>query len=244
MTSSIVARMRDRARGSFLDESDFGTRRVRRQSATFSSELRGSRPTMEQGYWDLSSILADSVRLPCHFAIDVPGLSHVIGINQGKADDGASSSTIQKKARVDLPYWMAELLALHNVVDLSFPRQYSSRVRNALDAQAKNVRLRDLNAWWYAVGIRLSSLIEAKELVDVLAKTYQARITPIYSSLQNLAASSRGLNTDDANNNQAMFMVNDDVDSFGADLSISMSSEMQDFLHGLDESEGVCESQP
>ena len=53
---------------------------------------------------------------------------------------------------------LAELLALHNVVDLSFPRQYSVRVRNALDAQAKSVRLRDLNAWWYAVGIRLSAL--------------------------------------------------------------------------------------
>lgn len=84
--------------------------------------------------------------------------------------------------------------------------------------------------------------VEAKDLVQVIAKAYQARITPIYSSLQNLAASSlKGFHSGDVNGNDALFMVNDDVDSFGTDLSISMSSEMQDFLHGLDESEGVCE---
>ena len=113
---------------------------------------------MDQSYWDLSSILADSVRLPCHFAIDVPEFGHVIGTNQAMSQDGQDAAMVQKKSRVDLPFWLAELLALHNVVDLSFPRQYSPRVRNALDAQAKSVRLRDLNGWWYAVGIRLSSL--------------------------------------------------------------------------------------
>lgn len=149
---------------------------------------------MDQSYWDLSSILADSVRLPCHFAIDVPGLGHVIGTNQATSQhaSGGDGLLVEKKSRVDLPFWMAELLALHNVVDLSFPRQYSPRVRNALDAQAKSVRLRDLNGWWYAVGIRLSSLyvcssnkcpscsncnispsltrIEAKDLVEVLTR--------------------------------------------------------------------------
>lgn len=120
---------------------------------------------MDQSYWDLSSILADSVRVPCHFAIDVPGLSHIVGTNHqatSKGVDGgnaaSTSSTVAKKSRVDLPFWLAEVLALHNIVDLSFPRQYNARVRNALDAQAKSVRLRDLNNHWYAVGIRLSSL--------------------------------------------------------------------------------------
>ncbi|UZJ52373.1 hypothetical protein CBS101457_001693 [Exobasidium rhododendri] len=217
---------------------------------------------MDQSYWDLSSILADSVRLPCHFAIDVPGLSHIVGTNQvttataaaavassssaaandddaKRGVDGANALIVEKKSRVDLPFWMAELLALHNVVDLSFPRQYSARVRSALDAQAKSVRLRDLNGWWYAVGVRLSALIEAKELIEVLAKTYQARILPIYSSSQNLAASSKRAHSEDGGGNEALAMINDDVDSFGANLSISMSLEMQDFIHGLEESESV-----
>lgn len=70
-------------------------------------------------------------------------------------------------------------------------------------------------------------------------QTYQSRITPIYSSLQNLAASSKGTPYEGGGSNRFNSMINDDVDSFGADLSISMSSEMQDFLHGLDESEAV-----
>jgi GINS complex subunit 3 len=130
---------------------------------------------MNQSYWDLSSILADSVRLPCHFTIDVPGLSHIVGTNQATSAATTTSSssnttakkrgggvgndlTVEKKSRVDLPFWLAEILALHNVVDLSFPRQYSARVRSALDAQAKSVRLRDLSGWWYAIGVRLSAL--------------------------------------------------------------------------------------
>jgi GINS complex subunit 3 len=215
---------------------------------------------MEQSYWDLSSILADSVRLPCHFAIDVPGLSHIVGTNQstGSATTASSATntaaatnkggiepsatTVLKNSRVDLPYWLAELLALHSVVNLSFPRQYSLRVRNALDAQANSVRLRDLNGYWYAVGIRLSSLIEAKDLVEILSKTYLARLLPIYSSCQNLATTSKGvINAEQGNVKETSVMMNDDVDSFGADMSISVSLEMQDFIRGLEDSESVCE---
>lgn len=108
---------------------------------------------MQQSYWDLDSILADSTRLPCHLQLDVPGLGHL----QGESG-GDEQGRLRKNTRVELPYWLAELLSLHDVVQLSFPRQYSARVRNALDADPRSVRLRELNGWWYAVGARLVSL--------------------------------------------------------------------------------------
>lgn len=77
---------------------------------------------------------------------------------------------LRKNARIDVPFWLAELLALHGIVDLSVPKPYAARVRNALDAEARSVQLRGLNSWWYAVGIRLGSLMEAGELLDVLQK--------------------------------------------------------------------------
>ncbi|KOS14531.1 hypothetical protein Malapachy_0866 [Malassezia pachydermatis] len=62
---------------------------------------------MEQDYWDVDDILAESqvggFRLPCVFAIDVPGLGYL---------EGAGQSDIQKHTRVELPYWMAHMLAV------------------------------------------------------------------------------------------------------------------------------------
>ncbi|PWN31838.1 uncharacterized protein FA14DRAFT_127605 [Meira miltonrushii] len=177
---------------------------------------------MDRSYWDTSSILADAVRIPCHVARDCPGLAHLQGNNEN--------------TRIDVPFWLAELLALHGIVDLTVPRPYSARVRNALDAEAKSVQLRNLSAWWYAIGIRLGSLMEAEELLNKLQKTYSARIRPIYSSGQHLAASSNLRKTSDGQS-ELSTNLNDNVDSLGAYSAISMSADMVEFINGLEEVE-------
>lgn len=131
---------------------------------------------MDQSYWDLSSILADSVRIPCHVNYDSPGLAHLQGAEGGSSSaqeevKQQSSSVLKKGSRIDVPYWLGELLGLHGVVDLSLPKPYSSRVRNALDADAQNVQLRSLNAWWYAVGTRLCSLYVSQACLLIFLTT-------------------------------------------------------------------------
>lgn len=215
---------------------------------------------MNRSYWDTSSILADAVRLPCHVTRDVPGLSHLQGNNElsaglpssartttaasseSQGDKRTSSSShnndgvLRKNTRIDVPFWLAELLALHGIVDLSVPRPYSARVRNALDAEAKSVQLRNLSAWWYAIGIRLGALMEAGELLEILQKTYNARIGQIYSSGQHLAASSNMRSAGDGEG-EITTQMNDNVDSLGGYSAISMSAEMVEFIGGLEESE-------
>lgn len=219
---------------------------------------------MNRSYWDTSSILADAVRIPCHVTKDCPGLSHLQGNNEsiGSSSGGNSNfdrnedeiqkqksinksinnqSILRKNTRIDVPFWLAELLALHGIVDLTVPKPYSARVRNALDAEAKSVQLRNLSAWWYAIGIRLGSLMEAEELLLKLQKTYSARIRQIFSSGQHLAASSNMRKTSDGQSELSSNM-NDNVDSLGAYSAISMSADMVEFINGLEEVETQRES--
>lgn len=216
---------------------------------------------MDRSYWDTSSILADAVRIPCHVARDCPGLAHLQGNNEAIGNSSANTShsdrnedeitkqkalnknnhsVLRKNTRIDVPFWLAELLALHAIVDLTVPRPYSARVRNALDAEAKSVQLRNLSAWWYAIGIRLGSLMEAEELLNKLQKTYSSRIRQIYSSGQHLAASSNLRKTSDGQS-ELSTNLNDNVDSLGAYSAISMSAGMVEFINGLEEVETQCE---
>lgn len=223
---------------------------------------------MNRSYWDTSSILADAVRIPCHVARDCPGLAHLQGNNEAigssssnhpssnsRTDDELNDqdeiskqkaikkdyqSILRKNTRIDVPFWLAELLALHGIVNLSVPRPYSAKVRNALDAEAKSVQLRHLSAWWYAIGIRLGALMEAEELLNKLQITYSSRIRQIFSSGQHLAASSNMRKASDGQS-EISSNFNENVDSLGAYSAISMSAEMVEFINGLEEVEVQCE---
>lgn len=160
---------------------------------------------MDQSYWSISDILADSARIPCSFNIDVPNLAHLAadasvleqqqfqasqqsqqekGQGRGNSDDAVNAAvtgTIKEKTKLELPFWLVELLALNDIVTPSLPRPYSQRVRNALNADANSVQLRSQSNWWYAVGMRLaelemnrqaarSSRTDSSPLLDILSE--------------------------------------------------------------------------
>ncbi|PWN95344.1 hypothetical protein FA09DRAFT_301805 [Tilletiopsis washingtonensis] len=201
---------------------------------------------MQQSYWDLSSIVCESFKLPCHFKIDAPGLGHLAG--QGEDDP----SLIRLGTRLELPFWMAEYLTLHDFIDISFPRPYAARVRNALAADARSVQLRGLGAWWYAVGARLGGLsAESSELKELLSKTYTLRLPPIFSAAQHLAAAGRVAAThgepagsatgsggaDSAGGGANGATTDPDAPGFGSGAGVGMGEEMVNFLKGLEEGE-------
>lgn len=173
---------------------------------------------MDQSYWSISDILADSARIPCSFNIDVPNLAHLAadasvleqqqfqasqqsqqgkGQGRGNSDDAVNAAvtgTIKEKTKLELPFWLVELLALNDIVTPSLPRPYSQRVRNALNADANSVQLRSQSNWWYAVGMRLaelemnrqaarSSRTDSSPLLDILSEvsyTAQERGNPCF----------------------------------------------------------------
>jgi len=116
-------------------------------------------------YYSPTAILTDSQKAPCTFELAV---SHLSAINNGTA--------IENGTKLDLPLWMAEMLAVSkpagpssaSLATLDMPPALSQRVLNALRADPKSVELRGQAQWFYGLGERMLELFEEEEMVEVL----------------------------------------------------------------------------
>ena len=135
--------------------------RPRSQAPPPSTTIMGSK------YYDIDAILTDAQKLPCTFEHDVPGLGYL--------ESSSSSPDIKAGARLQLPVWLAEMLAvsqrlgtLSDVITLDIPVALSPRVQNALKADPRTVELRSLATHFYGLGERVLGLFEEEVLCDVL----------------------------------------------------------------------------
>jgi GINS complex subunit 3 len=136
-------------------------------------------------YYDIDAILTDAQvnlsvpvpdslllsnnpqKLPCTFEVDVPGLGYL--------ESSSSSPDIKAGTRLQLPVWLAEMLAVSqrlgtftNVITLDVPTTFAPRVQNALKADPRTVELRSLATHFYGLGERVLALFEEDELCEVL----------------------------------------------------------------------------
>lgn len=117
-------------------------------------------------YYSPDSILTDSQKAPLTFDLAVPQLSP---LNNGSA--------ITQGTKLDLPLWMAEMLAVSkpagpstsSLASLDMPNALGQRVMNALRADPKSVDLRAQAQFFYGLGERMFELFDEEELVEVLS---------------------------------------------------------------------------
>lgn len=192
---------------------------------------------MDHNYWNVDSFLADSQKLPCTFNIDVPNMGQI---------QSTEERDIKALSRVELPFWLAELMALNNIVSINKPKSFSARVKAALDANPTSVQLRHQNIHWYALGARLAQLMDDDDTeMQVLSKAYVGRIAQIFEQSQHLSSAStastsatagegdeRGLATA-----QAIAAMVSDGPTLGMSAGNSTSAEITEFLQGMEESE-------
>ncbi|EPT03088.1 GINS complex Psf3 component [Fomitopsis schrenkii] len=150
---------------------------------------------MEDDYYSVESILAENQKIQCTFKVDIPDMGHL---------DGGNERDIKALSKIQVPMWMAYILIYSDYADFTIPPPFSSRVRNALNAEARSVRLSGLvgqGGLWYGFGRMLMGLlndIPAQELSDVLTKTFRARLPEVidqahhFASIHAAAASSSG----------------------------------------------------
>lgn len=124
-------------------------------------------------YYDIDAILTDAQKIPCTFELDVPSLGYL---------DNNAATPLKKHTRVDLPLWLAELLAVSSspssqksLVTLDLPACLAPRVLNALKADPKSVDLRNLAQNFYGLGVRVLELFEEEEVCDVLMESWRTR---------------------------------------------------------------------
>ncbi|KAK2074220.1 hypothetical protein P8C59_008441 [Phyllachora maydis] len=174
-------------------------------------------------YYDIDAILTDAEKVPCTFELDVPDLGH---LESTHAQHGLKSG-----ARLSLPLWLAEMLAIANVsgasasasaddsrsfVTLGLPPALAADVVNALKADPRAVPLRDQSPHFYTLATRLLDLFEDRELAAVLRRTFAARAAEV--ALHARKAGGGGGGDDNASN-------------------LGVGGAGEDFLRGLDETE-------
>ncbi|EJT82180.1 hypothetical protein GGTG_02154 [Gaeumannomyces tritici R3-111a-1] len=134
-------------------------------------------------YYDIDAILTDAEKIPCEFQIDVPELGYL---------DNSPSHGLKAGARVNLPLWLAEMLALANTSDpndprgaassfasLNLPSPLADEVVQALKADPRSVPLRDRSPHFYALAVRILDLFEERDLAAVLRRSFVVRAADV-----------------------------------------------------------------
>ncbi|RDL41143.1 DNA replication complex GINS protein psf3 [Venustampulla echinocandica] len=140
-------------------------------------------------YYDIDAILTDAQKVPCTFELDVPSLGYL---------DNNAGHTLRSGTRVDLPLWLAEMLAVSapssskSLVTLDIPPSLAPRVMNALKADPKSVDLRALAQHFYGLGARILELFEEEEICDVLMEGWRTRAAEISDHASNAGQGQRG----------------------------------------------------
>ena len=131
-------------------------------------------------YYDLDDILADAEKVPCRFNILVPGLGYLEG-QPGKA--------IQKDTKIELPLWLAEILAIcelleesqQSFIDLLQPEFISPKVINAIKTNPTSVDLHAILPYYYRLTEKWASMFSDSELATVVSETLKQRSLEIYN---------------------------------------------------------------
>lgn len=116
-------------------------------------------------YYDPNAILTDAQKTPLTFELAVPQLTP---LNNGSA--------VEIGTKLDLPLWLAEMLAVSkpagpssaSLASLDMPQGLGHRVMNALRADPKSVDLRAQALFFYGLGERMLELFDEEETMDVL----------------------------------------------------------------------------
>lgn len=120
--------------------------------------------------------------MPSKFELEVAQLGYL---------DNNAAQPLKNGTSVNLPLWLAELLALANrapssaeedaksFVSLNLPPSLSNEVMSALKADPRAVPLRDQSHNFYGLGTRMLDLFEEKEICTILRRTFVTRATDI-----------------------------------------------------------------
>lgn len=146
-------------------------------------------------YYDVDAILTDAEKIPCEFQIDVPGLGYL---------DQTPSHTLKAGTRLNLPLWLAEMLALANnpassttddakpFLTLNLPPALRHDVIQALKADPRAVPLRDQSAHFYSLATRMLDLFEDADLAAVLRDAFVGRTDEIGMHARKVGGQSAG----------------------------------------------------
>jgi hypothetical protein len=123
-------------------------------------------------YFDLHDILCEEQTVKLRFTQDVPWTSQL-----AFSDDTVSTDTLIPRGTVlQMPLWLARSLHTTGLATILAPRQFSTRMRADLSADATAVNLRDLAVYWYRLGAKLAGILPAENIPRVMVAALAGRL--------------------------------------------------------------------
>ncbi|GBL49717.1 DNA replication protein [Candidozyma auris] len=130
------------------------------------------------GYYDIDDILAENEKVPCVFNATYPGLGFL---------DGSPNRPLEKDTKVELPMWLAKLLAMSELSaqsDLSFvemltPEFISNKVLSAIRADPTSVDLHSLKANYYKLAEQWIYIFNDRPVAEIVMEMLKQRALEI-----------------------------------------------------------------
>ncbi|XP_020593033.1 DNA replication complex GINS protein PSF3-like isoform X1 [Phalaenopsis equestris] len=122
-------------------------------------------------YYDIDDILLEEEPISVIFQIGANGV--------GLLDPSSETNSIEKSAKVDMPFWLAHELYLRQAVSINVPHCFSQKTRKEIQADAACVDLRFRSPYFYELGCKLLPLVTDKSIGPFLQYAFSSRYTEI-----------------------------------------------------------------
>lgn len=126
------------------------------------------------GYYDIDDILMEEEPISVVFQVSANGV--------GLLDPGAERNSVEKSAKVDLPFWLAHgLLSLEQAVSINVPPCFTQKTRKEIQADATCVDLRIRCPYFYELGCKIVPLVNDRSIGLFLRYAFTSRYKEILS---------------------------------------------------------------
>ncbi|XP_052165583.1 uncharacterized protein LOC127782439 [Oryza glaberrima] len=126
------------------------------------------------GYYDIDDILMEEEPISVVFQVSANGV--------GLLDPGAERNSVEKGAKVDLPFWLAHgLLSLEQAVSINVPPCFTQKTRKEIQADAACVDLRIRCPYFYELGCKIVPLVNDRSIGLFLRYAFTSRYKEILS---------------------------------------------------------------
>lgn len=107
---------------------------------------------------------------------------------------GGSDRDIKSLTKAPIPIWLAYIMLFSDWADFTIPSPFGTRVRNALKAEPRSVKLSNLvgaGGLWYGFGKLVMDILsedQANGISEVLTKAFKGRLLEVIDQAQHFAA--------------------------------------------------------
>ncbi|XP_042466760.1 DNA replication complex GINS protein PSF3-like isoform X2 [Zingiber officinale] len=115
-------------------------------------------------YYDMDDIIMEDQHIQVIFQVGANGV--------GLLDPGSENNSVEKGAKVELPFWLAHELQLRQAVSIYLPACFSQKTRNEIKADAACVNLKVHCPYFYELGCKIVPL----RYLEMLSKSHSASV--------------------------------------------------------------------